>query len=184
MTNLTLITGGVRSGKSIFAESIAREANKKIYYIATMPVLPEDAEQQTRIDRHRMRRPADWVTFEAPYTLPDALSKVEDNSLCVIDCLSVYVSNILLGDTPQAGPTEPYTLESKLFAEVERVMAAIAQKSTVEFVAVTNEVGWGVVPDNQLGRAYRDFLGMVNQSFAKQAQAVWMTCVGIPVRIK
>lgn len=150
-----------------------------------MPVLPGDAEQQTRIDRHRTRRPKEWKTVEAPYTLPDAIYALDnDSAFCLIDCLSVYVSNLILGDNPDAGPDDPYAQEARLFNEIDRTIHIMEQRDKVDFVVVTNEVGWGVVPDNQLGRAYRDFLGLSNQTFALNADQVWMTCAGIPVRIK
>jgi adenosylcobinamide kinase/adenosylcobinamide-phosphate guanylyltransferase len=183
--NLTLITGGVRSGKSIFAEQLAKQSNKTVYYIATMPVLDDDAEQQQRIHRHRARRPEGWQTIEAPYTLPAAIAKLDNRSgFCLIDCLSVYVSNIILGDTPDLGPDEPYKLETRVFSEIDRTIEEIEKAKSVEFVVVTNEVGWGVVPDNQLARAFRDFLGIANQMLAAQAKSVYMTCAGIPTKIK
>jgi adenosylcobinamide kinase/adenosylcobinamide-phosphate guanylyltransferase len=183
--NLTLITGGVRSGKSIFAERLAKQSNKTVHYIATMPVLDDDEEQQQRIHRHRSRRPEGWQTIEAPYTLPAAIAKLRSASgFCLIDCLSVYVSNIILGDTPDLGPAKPYEMESRLFGEIDRILEEIVECPNLEFVIVTNEVGWGVVPDNQLARAFRDFLGIANQMIAQQAQEVWMTVAGIPTKIK
>jgi adenosylcobinamide kinase/adenosylcobinamide-phosphate guanylyltransferase len=183
--NLTLITGGVRSGKSIFAEQLAKQSNKTVYYIATMPVLDDDAEQQQRIERHRARRPEGWQTIEAPYTLPAAIAKLESRSgFCLIDCLSVYISNILLGDTPDLGPAEPYKLEPRVFGEVDRVIEEIGKAKSMEFVIVTNEVGSGVVPDNQLARAFRDFVGIANQMLAAQSHSVYMTCVGIPTKLR
>lgn len=183
--NLTLITGGVRSGKSIFAEQLAKQSNKTVHYIATMPVLDEDAEQQQRIQRHRARRPSDWQTIEAPYTLPEEIAKLcSASGFCLIDCLSVYISNIILGDTPDCGPSKPYELEARVLADVELVLEGISRCTTIDFVIVTNEVGWGVVPDNQLARAYRDFLGIANQMIAQQAREVWLTVAGIPAKVK
>jgi adenosylcobinamide kinase / adenosylcobinamide-phosphate guanylyltransferase len=183
--NLTLITGGVRSGKSIFAERLAKESNKLVCYLATMPVLKDDAEQQQRIQRHRARRPVEWKTIEAPYTLPAAIAATQaECGFCLVDCLSVYISNIILGDQPDTGPDEPYKVESRIFSEVDRIIEEIGSKKEIDFVVVTNEVGWGVVPDNQLGRAYRDFLGLANQSFAQHAREVWLCVAGIPTKIK
>jgi adenosylcobinamide kinase/adenosylcobinamide-phosphate guanylyltransferase len=185
LKNLTLITGGVRSGKSLFAESLARAAKTPIFYIATMPNLPDDAEQQTRIERHRLRRPAEWKTIEAPYTLPAAIHELPLTAgFCLIDCLSVWVSNLILGDDPDVGPSDPYALEAELFNATDRIIHIMEEKENFEFVVVTNEVGWGVVPDNALSRAYRDFLGLVNQSFAIHADNVYLTAAGLPLRLK
>lgn len=185
MKNLTMITGGVRSGKSLYAEKLAKESGKKVIYIATMPVLDDDNEQQTRIQRHKTRRPESWTTIEAPYTLPQQITDlVNDSAFCLIDCLSVYVSNLILGDTPDIGPTEPYAQESRLFSEVDAVISAMEKKPDIEFTVVTNEVGWGVVPDNKLSRAYRDFLGLANQTFAQHAANVFITFAGLPMRLK
>jgi adenosylcobinamide kinase/adenosylcobinamide-phosphate guanylyltransferase len=183
--NLTLITGGVRSGKSLFAEQVASDSGKNIFYIATMPVLPEDEEQQQRIQKHRVRRPKEWQTIEAPYTLPDAIASLTSASgLCLVDCLTVYISNVILGDTPDLGPSDPYALESRIVSEVEKVISQVRTKHEIDFVLVTNEVGWGVVPDNQLARAFRDFVGIANQIVAKQANNVYMMCAGIPMKVK
>lgn len=183
--NLTLITGGVRSGKSLYAESIAKQSAKSIHYIATMPVLPADEEQQQRIQKHRVRRPPEWKTIEAPYTLPGAIASLTgEGGLCLVDCLTVYISNIILGDTPEDGPADPYALESRIVSEVEAVLKSVRAAQDVEFVIVTNEVGWGVVPDNQLARAFRDFVGIGNQIVAKEAKNVFMMCAGIPIRVK
>jgi adenosylcobinamide kinase/adenosylcobinamide-phosphate guanylyltransferase len=183
--NLTLITGGVRSGKSLFAESLAKAARFPIFYIATMPSLPDDAEQQTRIERHRMRRPPEWSTIEAPYTLPEAIHELPlTPGFCLIDCLSVWVSNLMLGDDPDNGPADPYAQEAKLFNAVDRIVHIMEVKTNIEFVVVTNEVGWGVVPDNALSRAYRDFLGLVNQTFARHADNVYLTAAGLPLKLK
>lgn len=185
MDNLTLITGGVRSGKSLFAEKLAKESRKNICYIATMPVLPEDAEQQERIQKHRVRRPQEWQTIEAPYTLPGAIASLEgDTELCLVDCLTVYISNIILGDTPESGPRDPYALESRVISSAEAVLQQTRARTDVQFLVVTNEVGWGVVPDNQLARAFRDFVGIANQILASDAKLVYMMCSGIPIKVK
>src|SRR5262249_23204629 len=95
--NLTLITGGVRSGKSLFAERLAAQGAGRVLYNATMRQLADDAEQTRRIEMHRQRRPAAWVTVERPYDLPAAIASApSETAQCIIDCLPVYVSNALL----------------------------------------------------------------------------------------
>jgi adenosylcobinamide kinase/adenosylcobinamide-phosphate guanylyltransferase len=184
LPNLKLITGAVRSGKSLFAEKLAKEANSAVVYIATMPHLNDDVEQQRRIHMHKQRRPSSWQTIEAPYELPDAIGTIgDDTKFCIIDCLTVYVSNVLItacGDNAE----QPYACEDTVFAKADAVIDAIASKRKTQFVVVTNEVGWGVVPETPLGRAFRDFAGIVNQKFAGRASEVWLTCSGLPLRLK
>ena len=181
--NLTFITGGARSGKSALAESLAIESGLPVYYLATMPPWPGDPEVKDRVNRHRQRRPAHWQTIEAPRQLEVSIGRLPVGAgLAVIDCLSVYVSTLLL-DGYEEGD-DPYTREPRVLPAVEDVLAAIQSRSDVQFVTVSNEVGWGVVPDTPLGRAYRDFLGLANQAFAARAACVWLVCAGLKLRLK
>jgi len=183
--NLTLITGAVRSGKSLFAEQLATKYGGAVLYIATMPHLPGDAEQSQRIDRHQSRRPAHWTTVERPYDLPAAIAAAPpETQQCIIDCLPVYISNALLRACDFRDDAEPYEHEGAIFAEVDAIIAALSARDNVRFFLVTNEVGWGVVPETSLGRAFRDFVGIANQRLAAQAEEVWLTCVGLPLRLK
>jgi adenosylcobinamide kinase/adenosylcobinamide-phosphate guanylyltransferase len=183
LKNLTLITGGARSGKSFFAERIAASKSESVVYLATMQRYATDLEVGGRIDIHRARRPTLWTTIEEPFNLAktiNALSGIE--KVCLIDCLSLWVSNVLLsaGDHNEALRGQ----EQILFSDTVAVVSAISQRSEIEFIVVTNEVGGGIVPDNLLARAFRDVLGTVNQEFARSAQEVWLTCVGLPHRLK
>jgi adenosylcobinamide kinase / adenosylcobinamide-phosphate guanylyltransferase len=183
LKNLTLITGGARSGKSFFAEKIAASRNESVVYIATMQRYANDVEVGGRIDMHRARRSSQWMTIEEPFNLAktiNALSGIEN--VCLIDCLSLWVSNVLLsaGDDHEALRAQ----EQMLVTDTAAVIAAISQRAEIEFVVVTNEVGGGIVPDNLLARSFRDALGTTNQEFARSAQEVWLTCVGLPHRLK
>ena len=156
-----------------------------VVYLATMPKLIDDKEQEQRIARHQERRPPDWTTIESAYKLPQSIASLPSSAgFCIIDCLSVYISNLLVGPDGANGDTDPYRQEAPILAEVDRLLAVIEEKNRVQFAVVTNEVGWGVVPETALGRAFRDFLGLANQRFAAQSQEVWLTCVGLPLRLK
>lgn len=183
--NLTLITGGVRSGKSLFAESLAHQYPGAVHYLATMPHLPGDEEQRQRIDRHRGRRPDHWQTVESPYRLDQTINALPNvDSFCILDCLSVYVSNLIIGEKQEGMVVDPYQREAAVLAQVDTVLAAIRSKHQIEFVVVTNEVGWGIVPESALGRAFRDALGIANQKFAQEADVVFLTCLGLRVQLK
>ncbi len=182
-----MITGGARSGKSTLAESFARESGMDVFYLATMHYIPGDMEQMSRIERHRRRRPTQWRTVEVKHSMyTDIAGLPSGEAFVLIDCLSLYVSNLLLGPSPEhfdsAG--NPYDMETDIRENIDKVLAAIDSRSDFRFTVVTNEVGWGVVPDTPLGRSFRDFLGLVNQRFAEQAQTVWLCCSGLRLRLK
>lgn len=183
LSNLTLITGGARSGKSLLAEQIGRDSNTPVVYLATMEEMHDDPETVMRIDLHRSRRPHDWTTIEAPFDLSGAILKLPDQKqTCIIDCLSLLISNILL-KTNGEGTRLPEARDQVL-AEIGKVLEAIKQRNDVNFVAVTNEVGSGIVPENALARSYRDLLGETNQIIAQAANAVFLMCVGLKLQLK
>jgi len=181
--HLTLITGAARSGKSELAETLAAGSDGQVYYLATMQRWEEDREGVSRIERHRQRRPGSWVTVEVGRELDVCVRGLPAGpGFVLIDCLSVYVSNLLL-DGFQEGD-DPYTRADLISQAIERLLAAIDERRDLEFVAVTNEVGWGVVPSTPLGRAYRDLLGLANQAFAHRAHTVWLMCSGLKLRLR
>lgn len=171
-----LITGGVRSGKSRYAEAVAKYFSDEVLYIATLQ--PSDEEMKTRIAKHRSRRPKTWRTLEVELelsqTIQDSLEKV-----ILVDCLSGFVSNALL---EYKGLEEEAVIERVLEAVEE--LTNILQTSTQTIIIVTNEVGYGVVPEHPLGRWFRDALGLANQRVAKTADAVSIVTVGIPQTLK
>lgn len=181
--NLTLVTGGARSGKSELAESMASECKLDIYYLATMQRWQDDPESVARIEKHRRRRPPNWKTIESPTGVDAAVLALPPGpAFVIIDCLSLYVSNLMLEGC--ACDADPYSLEDSVAGSIERVLSAISTRADLSFVTVSNEVGWGIVPDNALGRAYRDFLGAANQAFAGQASTVLLMVSGLPVKVK
>lgn len=183
LANLTVITGGARSGKSKFAESLAARENAQVVYIATMERLPSDPEAVERIQRHRERRPPHWLTIEQPVEAHKAVDLLTgETKSCIFDCLSLYVSNLLLDGYDDS--LSMAVLEDKILGAAEVLLRSIAHKPQTYFYVVTNEVGWGVVPENGLARSYRDLLGLTNQLFARSANEVWLSCVGLQLRLK
>ncbi|MBS1956763.1 MAG: bifunctional adenosylcobinamide kinase/adenosylcobinamide-phosphate guanylyltransferase [Cyanobacteria bacterium SZAS-4] len=181
--NLTLITGGARSGKSAFAEALANSDGGKVLYIATMEEIVEDSEALERIKRHRERRPLSWSTVEVPFDVDQAVAKIsKDTDVCLIDCLSLYVSNMLLALDEKS--TSAKELEDPIQEAASKLLTAMSNRPEIRFIVVTNEVGWGIVPEHKLARSYRDLLGFTNQQFAHAASEVWLSCVGLQVKLK
>ena len=165
----TLVFGGARSGKSAHAEKLARESGKEIIYIATAQA--GDGEMATRITHHRAQRPAEWVTLEEPLRLGDAiLRQARPGRLLLVDCLTLWLSNLMLGDLDVAAAV----------AETAQALAA----SPAGIVVVTNEVGQGIVPDNALARRFRDEAGWMNQAMAAAADRVVLVSAGLPLVLK
>ena len=181
MAKIILITGGARSGKSAFAEKLARQAGPQVAYIATAEV--GDGEMAERVALHRRRRPAEWQTYEAPTQAENAIDSIaaaKQAELILFDCLTVYTSNALLAQ-PEDAPV-PLRRDSVL-AAVDRLLEAAGRFPGV-VLFVTNEVGDGIVPDNALAREYRDLAGLVNQKAAQAATEVYWVVCGLPVEIK
>lgn len=192
LDNLVLVTGGARSGKSTLAESLAGSLTEnmdgygKIAYIATMPKLESDPELMEKIKRHRERRPSTWQTIEAPLSVHEAIEKLPGEfHVCIIDCLSAYVSNLIF-DLEESGQPDAdlKEVENKLAECLDLFIAAIRSQKSVTFIVVTNEVGWSVVPENRLARQYRDLLGMANQRVAGEADTAYLCVSGIELKIK
>lgn len=191
MGKLTLILGGARSGKSSYAEQMVRESGgDQVLYVAT--AWAGDDEMRERVRKHQQSRPAGWRTLEAPENVGAAVVKsAGDAKAILIDCLTVLVANYLLAaagpeDDPFGDPSDdPFqaAIEARVQAEVESI-AACARQLTADVVVVSNEVGMGVVPPYDLGRAYRDLLGRANQIMARHAGEVYLLVAGIPMKIK
>jgi len=183
MKNLTLITGGARSGKSKLAEQLALESGLPVVYLATMEVWTNDKEGVDRVRRHKQRRPENWTTLEVPVDVPEAVNALAYGpSIVILDCLSVFVSNLLL--VRYEDGQDPYLYEGDIASAVDKLLSTISDHPEKKFIVVTNEVGFGVVPETVLGRAYRDFLGHANQWVAQIADDVRLMCSGLQVKLK
>jgi adenosylcobinamide kinase / adenosylcobinamide-phosphate guanylyltransferase len=167
---LTLLLGGARSGKSSLALRRARSFDGPVVFVATGEA--GDDEMAVRIARHRGERPAHWTTVEAPLELSDALAAVPAEACAIVDCLSLWVANLLL-----RGDGEDAVME--LAVEAARRAADRAAPT----IAVTNEVGMGVVPVHELGRRYRDVLGRVNVAWADAAAEAALVVAGRPLAL-
>lgn len=164
-----LVLGGARSGKSRRAEALAEASGRALIYIATAEAL--DDEMRERIACHRASRAEGWRTVEAPRALAAAIA-AEDASdrVLVIDCLTLWLSNLLIADDDLEAAGDA------LAAEVVRLRG--------EIIFVSNEVGFGIVPDNALARRFRDAAGRLNQRIAAACDAVELVVAGIPVKVK
>lgn len=170
MGRLVFVTGGARSGKSAYAERRAAQAGEAVTYVATGVAF--DAEMQDRIGRHRADRPAGWVTVEAPVDVPAAVREA-GTPVVLLDCLSVWVNNLMFHDWPD---------DQILQAADDLLAVARARSGTV--ILVTNEVGFGIVPDGALSRRYRDVLGWVNQRCAHGSDEAALIVSGLPLTLK
>lgn len=170
--SVVLVVGGVRSGKSHWAQEFAARG-RTVTFIATAEAL--DDEMRCRIARHQAERPANWTTVEAPIHLPDAITSAgQQSEMLLVDCLTLWVSNLL---TSEQGDRECIMAHADRLCEVLRSTPA-------SVVLVSNEVGSGLVPDNEVGRLYRDLLGEVNQRVARVADKVLLLVAGYPLVVK
>ena len=166
---MIVVTGGGRSGKSIFAEDLAKKRGQKVLYIAT--AVPFDQEMRERIQKHQQRRPADWETLEGYSNLADSIEKRASNFDCMLlDCITILITNLLFhfSRTDKVDDMDFEELERKVLAEIVEILDA-CKKAETEMIFVTNEVGLGIVPENKLSRHFRDIAGRVNQLLAKRA---------------
>jgi adenosyl cobinamide kinase/adenosyl cobinamide phosphate guanylyltransferase len=162
------VLGGARSGKSAMAERLAVESGDPVIFIATGE--PRDDEMAARIRRHREDRLASWQTVEAPIDLLGAIKSSSRGDFLVVDCLTLWVSN-LLEKGMEAG-------------EIIAAAADVAQElSQRQGAVVSNEVGLGVVPANELARAFQDVLGSVNARFAEAAERAVLMVAGRPLEL-
>ena len=163
---VTLITGGTRSGKTGYALAVTDDQAVRTY-IATAELL--DDEMRDRAIRHRRERGNRWQTIEEPFDLAPHVREL--SGVVVIDCLTIWLSNWLLRD------------ESQVERQIESLCAAF-RSASCHVRAITNEVGWSIVPENTLARRFRDWSGLMNQRVADVADAVYLMVCGIPTRLK
>jgi adenosylcobinamide kinase/adenosylcobinamide-phosphate guanylyltransferase len=163
-----LVIGGARSGKSAFAEGLMTGSGRPRRYIATAEAW--DDEMRDRIARHRADRGTGWITVEAPLDLAAALAAVRAEEAVLVDCATLWLTNHLLADHDIA-------------AETGRLLAALSA-CPAPVVIVTNETGWGIVPENALARRFRDEQGRLNQRLAAEADLVVAVMAGLPMVLK
>jgi len=172
MGNITFVVGGARSGKSSYALTEAKKYGKRVAFVATAAA--GDDEMRTRIRMHKKVRPLHWKTFEETKNLNSTLQSLGGRfDSVLIDCLSLWVSNLLLEGKSAAA----------IKKEMRRVLKTL-RAASYRSLLVSNEVGLGIVPDNALGRQFRDIAGAVNQLAAQKADEVFFMISGVPLKIK
>jgi adenosylcobinamide kinase / adenosylcobinamide-phosphate guanylyltransferase len=164
---LTLVLGGARSGKSRYAESLVMALPSPWIYVATAEA--RDSEMAERVAVHQGRRGPSWTTVETPRDIAGALA-ANANTPALVDCLTLWLSNVLLAD-------------ADVDAEIEHLDGALA-RAAAPIVLVANEVGSGIVPDNAFARRFRDLQGLLNQRIAARADRVFLVVAGLPLTLK
>jgi len=180
MGRLLLVLGGARSGKSAYAQQVAQElGGARVLFVATAQAWDEEMTQ--RITQHRQERPTAWRTLEAPHNVGQTIAlELGEATVVLVDCLTLLVSNTILRLSESPDPT---AAAAAVQAEIAALLQT-CQRSAATYIVVSNEVGLGLVPDNPLGRLYRDLLGRANQTLATQAEAVYFMVAGLPVEVK
>ncbi len=175
MSNVHLILGGARSGKSAYAEKLAQESGLQVTYIATAQVY--DAEFGARIQHHKDRRPADWALEEEPHYLAQSLRRLATPNQClIVDCLTLWLAQWLC---PDCNPPQ----DSNLQQQRDALLATLPTlPGTV--ILVSNEVGMGIVPLGEINRQFQDAQGRLNQGVASVANQVTFVAAGLPLKLK
>ena len=171
MGKTIFISGPARSGKSRLAMELAKKSGKRVVFLATAQAF--DPEMQRRIKAHQKARPAGWLTVEEPREVSAIIKKRSSQEIVLLDCLTLWISNLLM-----AGQSV-----SAVNARIKKLAAAI-KTCRAAAIVVSNEVGWGIVPENKLARDFRDIAGIANQKIAAVSNEVYLVVSGVPVRIK
>ena len=172
---LTLVLGGVRAGKSAYAQRLA-EAGERVLFVATAEALDED--MSARIRTHQQSRPAEWDTLEEPLGIVAAMKPLLSRyDTVLLDCLTLWVSNLLLRDPDSVG------VDADIPSEVHNLLT-LYREQEASWIVVSNEVGLGVAAPTKLGRVYADELGRVNQMVAAAADDVVFMAAGLPLNLK
>jgi adenosyl cobinamide kinase/adenosyl cobinamide phosphate guanylyltransferase len=170
---VALILGGARSGKSRYGLGLAAPFPAPRLFVATCE--PRDAEMEARIEAHQRERGSDWMTREVPLDLTAALRAAQNGyGVVLVDCLTMWVSNLLLQEGASPG---------SIRTACEHLLETL-QETATPIILVSNEVGWGIVPDNPLGREFRDQAGWLHQRLAQVADLVVLVVAGLPLLIK
>lgn len=168
---LQLILGGARSGKSRFAEQIARDSGDDVVYLATATA--GDAEMALRIEHHRRQRPAYWALYEEPLFLAKALQMhCAAGHTVLVDCLTLWLTNALFHD------------DDSLWARERQQLLNVLPSLPGQILLVSNEIGQGVVPMGEANRRFVDELGWLHQDIAQRADKAWFVIAGLPQLLK
>jgi adenosylcobinamide kinase/adenosylcobinamide-phosphate guanylyltransferase len=178
MAKIIFITGGSRSGKSIYAQRVAESISGARTYIATCPVI--DKEMEDRVRKHKeARQSASWQTIEEVTDLAGALRRSKESEVILVDCLTLWINNLMY----EAEQKKKYLDEGVISKRCEDVLG-VCSDLTGTVIFVTNEVGMGIVPENASSRLFRDLAGRCNQRMANHADTVIFMVSGLPLYIK
>ncbi len=170
---MTFVTGGTRSGKSDYAQRLAEGCPGALLYVATAGI--HDTEMAERVRLHQEVRGERWETLEEPLDLAGRLAEAESGHAAVmVDCVTLWLTNLFFHHDED---------EAKVLAEVDRFIDALPRIEAPLFL-VSNEIGFGIVPENRLARKFRDLAGKVNQRLAAEAAEAWLVVSGLPLRLK
>lgn len=170
-----LVLGGARSGKSSYAEKLAKDSNLAVAYIATAQVY--DDEFRARIQHHQDRRPADWTLVEEPHYLANILKKLATAENClIVDCLTLWLAQWIC---PDCNPPK-----SSSWQEQREALLQVLPTLPGKIILVSNEVGMGIVPLGAINRQFQDEQGRLNQAIASIADQVSFVAAGLPLRLK
>lgn len=187
MAKLTLVLGGIKSGKSLFAENLVEQSCREngwngcdVVYLATAEV--RDDEMRERVLRHRERRPKAWLTVESPLKPEDVISGLDGNvRVAIVDCITIYLTNMLLQYDTSC--YEPAIDGGDILRCVEG-LCETGRVADVDVIMVSNEVGNCIVPENRLARLFADLAGKANQIIAREADDVYLVTAGIAQKLK
>ena len=180
MARIILVTGGARSGKSTYAESIY-STQDDVVYIATANI--DDEEMKERVKRHQLMRSQIWTTFEGTYNLHEAIREAKNY---LLDCITILASTIMFDmtrDHKKISGALQKEVEQKILSELTLLIQRVKQIDGT-LVMVTNEVGSSIVPEQHVARIYRDIIGNVNQQIASLCDEVYLVVCGIPLQLK
>lgn len=179
---LILITGGIKSGKSRFAEEMAQGLSRKVLYIATAQAL--DLEMKSKISLHQERRPDHWITVEEPYDIKNAIEANSDNSnVILIDCIPMLISNLIFSLGGSDCDEISQIVRQAIFDKIQ-AFAVVAKEVNADVIVVSNEIGLTLVAENKLARHFQEVIGESNQMIATYADEVYMIVSGCPMQIK
>ncbi|MFN3792868.1 bifunctional adenosylcobinamide kinase/adenosylcobinamide-phosphate guanylyltransferase [Massilia sp.] len=179
----TLVLGGARSGKSAYAERLARASGKEVVYVATARA--GDAEMAARIAQHRSRRPAHWHTVEEELGLAAVLRKhCRPERLVLVDCLTLWLSNLMFCDGRAWPDVGEVALPERFHQERAALLDILDAGAEGEIVFVSNEVGLGIVPWGAVSRCFADEAGWLNQAVAAHADRAVFVAAGLPLILK
>jgi adenosylcobinamide kinase/adenosylcobinamide-phosphate guanylyltransferase len=168
---IILVTGAASSGKSEWAETLANKTNKSVTYIATAQIDFKDKEWLAKIEKHRQRRPSSWKVLEVPFNLNETLELASLESCLLVDSLGTWVANLI-------------AVEQYFWEETSKQLINNLKIAVGEIIFVAEETGWGLVPEYESGRIFRDRLGKLIRQIGSIADRVYLVTSGHALDLK